>query len=441
MSSTPTPTPPPPLTGERAKRRKITKSSASAAHALSRRDNDESPAVSTNENRLGELIQEERDEEPTQDPVGQKPVWMSEADWAQRSSHMNLSGEPRLKKRKQRLNVNEQRERAEQIRQRQEEREKSHNEPTRNAPPDGNADHVIRNHYNQRTHFSRKQKRSESKIYRLRNFNNAIKYMLINKFAVRGGKVLDLGCGKGGDLNKWNTGQVGQYIGIDLSDESIKEAIRRFQYLSSPTFQVVFTAGDGFGTPIPDLLQNFPEVEFPLDTVSMQFCMHYGFESEEKVRIMLTNISKSLRPGGYFLGTIPSSDYIRDHIKKLPPGERKWGNSIFSVTFQDDPPRDGIFRPPYGHVYNYFLQDAVENVPEYVVPFEAFRALAEEFSLELRYKKTFTEVFMEEIPTWVKKLSPRLLNGMRRSDGSYGLEGEEKEAMQLYMAFAFEKTI
>lgn len=42
----------------------------------------------------------------------------------------------------------------------------------------------------------------------------------------------------------------------------------------------------------------------------MQFCMHYAFESLQKVRTMLKNVSDYLRPGGIFLGTIPNSDLL-----------------------------------------------------------------------------------------------------------------------------------
>lgn len=35
--------------------------------------------------------------------------------------------------------------------------------------------------------------------------------------------------------------------------------------------------------------------------------MHYAFESEEKVRTMLDNVTKFLRPGGTFMGTIPDA--------------------------------------------------------------------------------------------------------------------------------------
>jgi hypothetical protein len=46
------------------------------------------------------------------------------------------------------------------------------------------------------------------------------------------------------------------------------------------------------------------------DNVTMQFCMHYAFESSSKVRLMLENVTRYLRIGGQFIGTIPDSDLL-----------------------------------------------------------------------------------------------------------------------------------
>lgn len=47
--------------------------------------------------------------------------------------------------------------------------------------------------------------------------------------------------------------------------------------------------------------------ERPFDVVSMQFCLHYAFETEDKARMMLSNVVRHLRPGGTFIGTIPDA--------------------------------------------------------------------------------------------------------------------------------------
>lgn len=63
------------------------------------------------------------------------------------------------------------------------------------------------------------EKRSQSRIFYLRNFNNWMKSVLIGEFLekVRQRKkrnitVLDLGCGKGGDLLKWKKGRIDKLV-------------------------------------------------------------------------------------------------------------------------------------------------------------------------------------------------------------------------------------
>ncbi|KAM9886268.1 hypothetical protein OXX69_013795, partial [Metschnikowia pulcherrima] len=93
-------------------------------------------------------------------------------------------------------------------------------------------------------------------------------------------------------------------------------------------------------------------------------------------------------PVATFIGTIPSSDFIRNKIiEKKFIAERTFGNELYRVKFEQEPPEDGVFRSPYGNRYDYFLKDAVDDVPEYVVPFETFRSLCEDFGLILKIQK------------------------------------------------------
>lgn len=319
-----------------------------------------------------------------------------------------------------------------------------------------NKDEMVREFYNTQTFNSRKTKRTESQIYRLRSFNNCIKYILINKYGKPNGSILDLGCGKGGDLAKWSMINTRQYVGIDLSDESIREAIKRYKN-GRYKFQAVFATGDAFKIELPEILKDFkPEdisyLEF--DNVSMQFCMHYAFSNEEAVNKMIKNVSKSLKIGGMFVGTIPSSDFIKWKLKKLKKdkgkdkdeidnSEVKWGNSVYSVTFPEDHKFDfekENFKQVFGNVYNYYLKDAVDNVPEYVVPFEKFRSICEDNRLVLKYKKNFFDMFNNEISNYFHQLPGPLIQSLRMADGRYGVSGDEREACSFYLSFAFEKV-
>lgn len=387
---------------------------------------------------------------------------------------------------------------------------------------------AVRQHYNAVPERGRDWRKTDSRIKGLRSFNNWVKSTIIQKFSPnedytpgaqeRGGMVfaegpteakgllvLDIGCGKGGDLGKWQQApqNVELYVGLDPAEVSIDQAKERYRQMASRggggrggrgrggynsrppprLFQGEFYAQDCFGETI-EKVSLIREVGFDgsggpsrfggggFDVVSMMFCMHYAFESEEKARTMLKNVAGALKKGGRFIGCIPNSDVISEEVRKFndriaaKPDEEKpaeegekseskevgeleegeaeetaeWGNDIYRVRFPGKTPADGIFRPPFGQKYNYFLHEAVEEVPEYVVPWGAFRALAEDFNLEMQYQKSFDEVWnTEKDDEILGPLSERM--GVReRGHGPLLVSPEEMEAASFYVAFCFYKV-
>lgn len=348
----------------------------------------------------------------------------------QRRKHQRYDMEERKKKQKLQKNIEEQ---------------IKHHDIEMTANKIVNVDQVVRQHYNERTFISKKHNRNYSPIIKLRNFNNAIKYMLIDKFTRPGDVVLELACGKGGDLRKYGAAGISQFIGVDISNASITEALKRYHSMKNLDYQVILITGDCFGESLGLAVEPFPECRFPCDIVSCQFALHYAFETEDKARRMLLNVTKSLKMGGYFFGTIPDSEFIRYKMNKIPSTVEKpsWGNSIYKVTFpnNDYQKNDNEFPSPFGQMYTFWLEDAIDNVPEYVIPFESFRSLADEYGMELELQMGFNEFFVKEIPSWVTRFSPRMREGLKRSDGKFGVEGEEKEpAAYFYTAFAFRKV-
>lgn len=319
---------------------------------------------------------------------------------------------------------------------------------------------AVRQHYDERPDqgvFAREQ----SQLVNLRKYNNFIKSILIQKFGVpehvaqRGRRdrprVLDMGCGKGGDLQKWDKLRPEIYLAVDISGKSLEQARERYDQVQNrkrrqrrmhEMWRADFYTLDCYSLPLITVVS---QDTFPVDVVTMQFCMHYAFESEEKARMMLSNVSKSLSRNGVFLGTIPSSDAILERIEKaLRLGEKEFGNSAYSIRFAEDPPRDGAFRPIYGHKYTFFMQDAVEDVPEYVVPFEGFRGLADEYGLELLFRKNFHEIYDTEVFSESGRRAgfPRLGEDMRvidPDDGMRYISGDQWDAVGLYLGFAFYK--
>ncbi|CAJ2505218.1 Uu.00g126120.m01.CDS01 [Anthostomella pinea] len=375
---------------------------------------------------------------------------------------------------------------------------------------------IVREHYNAVPERGRDWRKTGSRIKGLRVFNNWVKSTLIQKFSPdedhtpgahergrdmageRGHEllVLDIGCGKGGDLGKWQQAphRVQLYVGLDPADVSIDQAKERFRSMGSHggggrggrgghrggrqqqhLFDGRFYAKDCFGESIGDIdviqqvgFDPTPMGRSGFDIVSMMFCMHYAFESEEKARMMLQNVSSSLKKGGRFLGCIPNSDVIGDRVTKFneraaakkkksesteeaaPSTEEKeegeaedtaeWGNELYRVRFPGKTPEDGIFRPPFGWKYSFFLDEAVEEVPEYVVPWEAFRAIAEDYNLELQYHQSFRDIWETEKDDHILgPLSERM--GVReRGRGPLLVSPEEMEVANFYVAFCFYKV-
>uniref|UniRef100_A0A3Q3XIF0 mRNA (guanine-N(7))-methyltransferase n=1 Tax=Mola mola TaxID=94237 RepID=A0A3Q3XIF0_MOLML len=77
--------------------------------------------------------------------------------------------------------------------------------------------------------------RSRSRIFFMRNFNNWLKSVLIGEIleevratGARHVSVLDLGCGKGGDLLKWRRGGISHLVCADIAAVSVEQCQSRY---------------------------------------------------------------------------------------------------------------------------------------------------------------------------------------------------------------------
>jgi mRNA (guanine-N7-)-methyltransferase len=167
------------------------------------------------------------------------------------------------------------------------------------------ASSLVAAHYNAIQPLGR-ENRSLSRVYHLRSLHNWLKSLLIASYTSEGHRVLDLCCGKGGDLPKWSRARVREVVGVDIAQVSVQQARERFSAMTRPPFRARFYAGDVFSHPLESLIGE----QEPFDLVSCQFAYHYSWESETKARLGLQNISQALRSGGHFLATTPNANWI-----------------------------------------------------------------------------------------------------------------------------------
>lgn len=242
-------------------------------------------------------------------------------------------------------------------------------EPPKKVPSEAGHGQAVAAHYNELQEVGL-EKRSQSRIFYLRNFNNWTKSVLIGEFIdrVRQKKsditVLDLGCGKGGDLLKWRKGRIKKLVCTDIADISVQQCKQRYEDMKARCryneriFDAEFIQADS----TKDLLSSkYSDPDTRFDICSCQFVYHYSFETYEQADMMLKNACGNLSPGGYFIGTTPNSFEL---VKRLEASEtNSFGNDVYNVKFE----KKGEY-PLFGCKYDFHLEEVVD-VPEFLVYF------------------------------------------------------------------------
>eukprot|EP00842_Homolaphlyctis_polyrhiza_P003868 jgi/Hompol1/4482/HPOL_003649-RA len=319
--------------------------------------------------------------------------------------------------------------------------------------------HVVAQHYNSRPELGR-DRREDSLILHLKNFNNWVKAQLISRYcpsrslvpaatstlqsatttttaaadtgshrdsstghsaANSGAYVLDMCCGKGGDLQKWRRAQIADLVGIDVAAVSVEQARMRYIQGCSRSFSASFYAADCFAN--LDSILN----DRLFDLVSCQFSLHYSFESEQTARQAIINVSSHLVSGGYFIGTLPNADWIYKRL--LHTNGLSFGNPLYSITFETKTPSK------FGHKYRFNLADAIDDCPEYLIHITVLTSIAAEYGLELIYYKPFHEFYQDHCIEGYEALER-----MRVFNSQGTISPDEWEAAGIYSAFVFRKT-
>jgi len=95
----------------------------------------------------------------------------------------------------------------------------------------------VADHYSARSNQTLEE-RENSPIIHLKKLNNWIKSVLIQLYTRPGDCVLDLACGKGGDLIQWDKAKVGYYVGVDIAEGSVSFYHRHSCYMFT-TLQLI----------------------------------------------------------------------------------------------------------------------------------------------------------------------------------------------------------
>jgi SAM-dependent methyltransferase len=150
----------------------------------------------------------------------------------------------------------------------------------------------------------------------LRKLHNNCKRKLILDWVKPGQHILDCGCGRGGDIHKWNLIKNLKVTAIDPDEESLKEAISR-------------STESGYGIwflPPGDITNTL--AWGPYDVVCYNFALHYIFENMETYTKSVWAISQAVKPGGYLIGITPDNTRLQSILNSSSKFVDRLGNSL-----------------------------------------------------------------------------------------------------------------
>lgn len=262
----------------------------------------------------------------------------------------------------------------------------------------------------------------------MRDFHNLyVKKRLIQAVSETKHSLIDYAVGKAGDLPKWIDSKLGFVFGIDLSRDNINNrkdgACARYlnqmsNYKKIPTcvfvngnsgenirkgaafneefattkekeiVQALFGNGPKDATLLGEVVKNNYGVgSGGFNISSVQFALHYFFESEQKLNEFVKNVAECTKLNGYFIGTCYDGQTVFDILKDTEYDDSivymENNHKMYEITkkykqtgFPDD---ETSLNYPI-HVF----QDSIGKVSkEYLVNFDYFIRIMENYGFVL----------------------------------------------------------
>ena len=263
-------------------------------------------------------------------------------------------------------------------------------------------------------------KTGESLTRGLRDFHNKfVKKTLIMKTTKPGNTLIDLAVGKGGDMTKWIAAKLKFVFGIDISRDNIQNRLdgacarylnfkKKFNRMPMALFvtgnsgvnirntdaiyldkgKQITNAVFGKGAKdIKDLGKGVNRVygigESGFDVCSIQFAIHYMFESGETLQNFLRNVSETTTKGGYFIGTSYDGAAIFKMLAKKESGEgvsiNEKDKKIWSVTKEYNRQEFPNDESSVGYAINVYQETINKAQREYLVNYDYLTRLMENY--------------------------------------------------------------
>ncbi|XP_058205706.1 mRNA cap guanine-N7 methyltransferase 2 isoform X1 [Rhododendron vialii] len=281
-------------------------------------------------------------------------------------------------------------------------------------------------------------KPTESTHHRLFEFT---KTALIKIFVAPYATVCDLYCSGVPDEDKWDEAQIGHYIGIDVAEAGIGK-VREAWESQRKTYTSEFFELDPCLEDVEPRLQNKDNMA---DIVCCMQHLQLCFETEEKARRLLHNVSSLLKPGGYFLGICPDSSTIWAKYQKNVEAYHNRSSSMkanlvpncirsesYMITFEVEEEKF----PFFGKKYQLKFSSDSSAETHCLVHFPSLIRLARETGLDYVEMQNLTEFYDDNRAQFAGML---LDAGLNIVDPRGRLLPRSYDVLGLYTTFVFQK--
>ena len=334
-------------------------------------------------------------------------------------------------------------------------------------------------------YYNKISKTSETQA--LRDFHNLyIKNMLITKVSKSGYSLIDYAVGKGGDLPKWISANLNFVYGLDLSKDNIENRLdgvcarylnyaQRYAVIPKALFshgnssrnikdgsafyddksKQIIKALFGEGAKNEVLLgkgvyNNYGIVKNGFNISSIQFALHYMFESETILNEFIKNIKECTALEGYFIGTCYDGSKIFNMLNSLNADESisifKNEKKIWELTKKYDAKEFNDDESSLGYAINVFQETINKTFKEYLVNYKYLIRIMENngFVLlnETEYKQLNLPGSMGNFEQLYNFMNTEIKSNnylLKKLGNSAQLSTEEKQISFLNNYFIFKK--
>jgi hypothetical protein len=254
----------------------------------------------------------------------------------------------------------------------------------------------------------------------MRSFHNWIKNIMITSYCRKDFRVLDIGCGRGGDIMKFINAEVKEYVGIDIDYNSLfvinDSALKRYQSFKEkmevpPMYFINVDARGLFTVSVQEkilprmteknknYIKRFLSGNQKYQLINCQFSLHYYLSDEIYWSNFCKNINQLLDVNGYFLITCFDGQLLYDKIKEKSHMTITYNNiagnkiKFFEIKkVYDDKDKKQIGMAI--DVYNSLISKDEIYIREYLVfPEFLISSLKEKCKLELVETDLFSNIF------------------------------------------------